>query len=106
MVKKQNNIDGKEESYIRVVKRFSSRRRGRNMKARRENREEGSIILEVDKKTHELMFRREKLNIGWKKCMIFNHYSVKRCFKCWGYYHLAKNCGRKLAISMQEATYL
>jgi len=55
-------------------------------------REEGSIILKVDEKTHELMLRREKLNIGWKKCMVFNYYSVKRCFKCWGYYHLAKNC--------------
>jgi len=27
-IKKQNNIDGKENSYIRIVKRFSSRRRG------------------------------------------------------------------------------
>jgi len=93
-IKKQNNIDGKE-FYIRIVKRFSSGRRGENMKARKENREEGSIILEVNEKTHELMLRKEKVNIGWKKYMIFNHYSVKRCFKCWGYYHLAKNCARQ-----------
>jgi len=70
-IKKQNNIDGKKESYIRIVKRFNSGRRGGNMKARRENRNKGSIILKVDEKTHELMLRREKLNIEWKKCMIF-----------------------------------
>jgi len=92
---KKNNIDEKEDSYIRIVKRFSSARRGGNMKARRGNRKEGSIILEVDEKTHELMLRKKKLNIGWKKCMVFNHYSVKRYFKCWGYYHLAKNCARQ-----------
>jgi len=67
-IKKQNNMNENEESYIRVVKRFSSGRRGGDIKARRENREEGSIILEVDEKTHELMLRREKLNIGWRKC--------------------------------------
>jgi len=22
---------------------------------------------------------------------VFNHISVKRCFKCWGYFHIAKN---------------
>jgi len=95
-IKKQNNMNGNEESYIKVVKRFSSGRRGGDIKARRENKEEGSIILEVDEKTYELMLRREKLNIGWKKCKVFNHYSVKRCFKCWGYYHLAKNCTRQV----------
>lgn len=26
---------------------------------------------------------------------MFDHYSVKRCFKCWGYYHIAKNCKRE-----------
>jgi len=63
-IKKQNNIDGKEDSYVRIVKKFSSGRRGGNMKTRRRNREEGSIILEVDEKTLELMLKKEKLNIG------------------------------------------
>lgn len=25
---------------------------------------------------------------------MFNHVSIKRCFKCWGFYHIAKNCTR------------
>jgi len=86
------------------MKRFRGRRGG-NMKTRRGNREEGSIILEVDEKTHELMLRKEKLNIGWKKCMVFNHYSVKRCFKCWGY-HLVKNCARQETCQVCRKPYI
>jgi len=57
-------------------------------------KEEGSIIMEVEK-THELILRKAKLNVRWKKCPVFNHINVKRCFKCWGYYHIAKNCTRE-----------
>lgn len=85
-IKKQNKIE--EESYIKIVKRMIRERSD----GRKEN---GSVILEVDEMTHELMLRREKLNIGWRKCLVFDHYSVKRCFKCWGYYHIAKNCKRE-----------
>ncbi|EFN77122.1 hypothetical protein EAI_00006, partial [Harpegnathos saltator] len=50
-----------------------------------------SIIIETDEQTHEDMLRRKKMNLGWRKCLVFNYVSVKRCFKCWGYYHMAKN---------------
>lgn len=74
-IKKQNNIDRRKKgSYIRVVKRINNTRRGET--TRRENKEEGSLILEIDEETHELMLGRRKINIGWKKCMVFNHYSV------------------------------
>ncbi|EFN73167.1 hypothetical protein EAG_04004, partial [Camponotus floridanus] len=33
-----------------------------------------------------------KLSVGWNKHPVFNHVSVKRCFKCWDYFHIAKNC--------------
>lgn len=95
-IKKQNNIDGSERGfYIRVVKRIDNERRGGTTRTRRGNKEEGSLILEVDEETHELILKRGKINIGWRKCMVFNHYSVRRCFKCWGYYHIAKNCTRQ-----------
>lgn len=40
------------------------------------------------------MLKRGKINIGWKICMIFNHYSVRRYFRCWDYYHIAQNYTR------------
>lgn len=41
------------------------------------------------------MLNKEKINIGWRKCFVFDYYNVKRCYKCWGYYHIAKNCTRQ-----------
>jgi len=64
------------------VKRIVKEKR-KNQSERRRNKEE-SIIMEVDKETHELILKEAKLNVGWKKCPIFNHINVKRCFKCWG----------------------
>lgn len=94
-IKKQNNIDGRGGGFhIRVVKRISNKRRGGTTRTRRESKE-GSLILEVDEVTHELILKRGKINIGWGKCMVFNHYSLRRCFRCWGYYHIAKNCTRQ-----------
>lgn len=82
-IKKQNKLDGNEEGfYIKVVKRIDNERRNVNTQSRAGNKDEGSLILEMDERTHELMLRREKINIGWKKCLVFNHYSIKRCFKC------------------------
>src|SRR5580765_111126 len=54
----------------------------------------GSLILEVDEMTHELMLKRIKINIGWNKCPVFEYYNVKRCYKCWGFRHIAKNCSK------------
>lgn len=92
-IKKQNKID--EESYIKIVKKMDKGRSDDNTHAGGGRKEDGSLIMEVDEMTHEIMLRREKLNIGWRKCRVFDHYSVKRCFKCWGYYHIAKNCKRE-----------
>jgi len=93
-IKKQNKID--EELYIKIVKRMAKGRSDDNARnAGNGRKEDGSLILEVDEMTHELLLRNEKINIGWRKCLVFDHYSVKRCFKCWGYYHIAKNCKRE-----------
>lgn len=55
------------------------------------------IIIEMDDSwvTHDLIMKREKLNMGWRKCRVFHYFSVKKCFKCWGYYHIVKNCTRQ-----------
>ena len=89
-IKMQNKMD---TVNIRIVKRMVKEKR--NKQAERKGNEEGSIIIEADEETHDLILKKAKLNVGWKKCPVFNHINVKRCFKCWGYYHIAKNCTRK-----------
>lgn len=79
---------------MRLVKRLLKKKNKDNSQSGSKGKEGGSVIIEVDEGTHNLMVKKEKLNIGWRKCPVFNYYSVKRCFKCWGYYHIAKNCTR------------
>lgn len=90
-VEKQNDMDG---SHMRIVKRILKKKNKDNSQSGNKGKEGESVIIEVDEGTHNLMLKKEKLNIGWRKCPVFNYYSVKRCFKCWGYYHIAKNCTR------------
>lgn len=59
------------------------------------NNDSGSIIIEVDEVTHDMILKKEKLNIGWRKCSVFSHFSIKKCFKWWGLYHIARNCKRE-----------
>jgi len=54
---------------MRIVKRIVKEKRN-NQSERRRN-EEGSIIMEVDEETHELILKKAKLNVGWKKCPVF-----------------------------------
>jgi len=56
------------------VKRLVRGRSDDDTRAESGRKEDGSLILEVDVLTHELLLRREKVNIGWRKCLVFEHY--------------------------------
>lgn len=88
-IKKHNKSGIYEESNMRIVKRVKNQ-------SDRKGKTEGTIIIEVDERTNELILSQGKINIGWKRCPVFNHISVKRCFKCWGYHHIARNCIRNV----------
>ncbi|KYN08836.1 hypothetical protein ALC57_19057, partial [Trachymyrmex cornetzi] len=88
IIKKQNKIDAVNMCIVKRIIKEKKNQSGRG------EMEVGSVIIELDEKMHELMLKKAKLSIGCKKCPIFDHISVKRCFKCWGYYHIAKNCKR------------
>ncbi|XP_024876664.1 uncharacterized protein LOC112457708 [Temnothorax curvispinosus] len=99
-IKRQNRIEDTagEDLFMRIVKRMYKRRDKNNERSNGKRREEeGSLILEVDNGTHEAIIKRGKLNIGWRKCIVYNFISVVRCYKCWGYFHMAKNCTRQEA---------
>lgn len=90
VIKKQNSMEG---SHINIIKKILKKNEENNQFKRKEN-EGGSIIMEVNEETHNMIVKKEKLNIGWRKCSVFKHFNVKRCFKCWEFYHIAKNCKR------------
>jgi len=91
IIRRQNKINLNNED-MRIVKKIIKN----NNKSQRE-KEEDTVIIKMGEEIHKLILKKEKLNggkrkLGWKKlCLTIN---VKRCFKCWGYYHIAKNCTR------------
>lgn len=92
IIKTQNGMEASEGREMKIVKRLV---KGNDQERNKRGRGEGSIIVEVDERTHDELLSRGKLSVGWKKCPVYNHVSVKRCYKCWGYYHIAKNCSRE-----------
>jgi len=96
-IKKQNKIESNIESFhMCLLKRLKLSQRTENQ-TNRKPKEEGSIIVEMDENTYRKMMREGKVNVGWRKCPIFEHVNVMRCFKCWGYYHMARNCKKDTA---------
>lgn len=90
-IMRQNKLEERrEELYMRIIKKITK-------ESNRSGEGSGSLIIELDDKTHDIIIRRELINIGWRKCRIFNYHNVKRCFRCWGFHHIARNCMRKEA---------
>lgn len=52
----------------------------------------GNIILEVENDIYATLLSEERLNIGWKRCKVFEYVNVVRCFKCARYGHFAEKC--------------
>lgn len=52
----------------------------------------GNIILEVENDIYTQLLSEERLNIGWKRCKLFEYVNVVRCFKCARYGHFAEKC--------------
>lgn len=75
---KQNRMDRKREGfYIKLVKIINKDGKNDNMRFN-DRKNESFLIFEVDEVIHELMLKREKINMGWRKCFVFDYFSVKR----------------------------
>lgn len=100
MIIKQNHLDEERRGFhIKILKKIIRGRQSGNSNSARAKREYGMLIVEVDTATHEKMLEKEKINIGWRKCHVVNYINVKRCYNCWGFYHIAKNCTRSITCS-------
>lgn len=54
-----------------------------------------TAILSVDYKTFERVMKVNKLTVKWKRCPVYEHLNVIRCFKCNMYGHVANDCTSK-----------
>lgn len=77
---KNKNDSINEDSKIRVVKVYGA------------NKPEKRIIVETDINTFERVMQRRSLVVGWIICNVFEHVTVRMCYKCHGFGHAALNC--------------
>lgn len=75
-------LDEDVETKIKVVRKYINRSK-KNV---------CNIILETDCSLYERIKSWEKLNIGWRRCLMADYYNVVRCFKCAGYNHFSGEC--------------
>lgn len=63
------------------------------------NRREMSYnaLIETDGLTYNTILKQRRLNVEWDSCIVFDHVSILRCFKCLGYNHKSNECVNKLA---------
>lgn len=48
--------------------------------------------LVVDADTFKRMIEAGKISIGWDPCWVSEDINIRRCFKCWGFNHVASKC--------------
>lgn len=55
-----------------------------------------NLILEADSSTYNFIINKQKLNLGWNRCFVYNDYGIIRCYKCNKYGHFQKDCQDKI----------
>lgn len=83
---KQNELDMDRDTFKMQIVKMS--KTGKNGK---------TIIMEVDPKTHKYFVEKARIKIGWKNCIVYDHVSVIRCYRCWGFNHHANDCRNKIS---------
>lgn len=95
MIIKQNHlVEERSDFHMKIIKKIMGKRNENS--GRKKKKVDGSMLIEADEVTHEDMIRMERINVGWRKCRVVDFVNVKRCFNCWGFYHIARNCKRPI----------
>lgn len=63
-----------------------------NRKATSKQQLSCDVIIEVNSATYKMLLDMHTLRLPWRECNVYEHIYVKRCYKCLGFSHIAKDC--------------
>lgn len=63
-----------------------------NRKATSRKTESNEIVVEVNGAAHQKLLEMGILHLPWRECRVLEHVYLKRCYKCLGFSHIAKDC--------------
>lgn len=87
-IKSQNGQFIRVNDHIRIVKMYKAK----------VDSNFTTIIIETDQKLHNTLLEKGEINIIWSNCKIYDALEIKRCFKCCGFSHIAKDCKHKSIV--------
>lgn len=54
--------------------------------------------VKINTETMSKLLNAERVNIGWSRCVVYEHLNIGRCYKCNMYGHMAEKCTSKTDI--------
>jgi hypothetical protein len=57
------------------------------------------VAVRCDAEAYRELMKREKINIGWDRCRVYEQIQILRCFKCAGFNHKAYDCQNETACA-------
>lgn len=63
-----------------------------NKKATSRQTASNDIVIEVNGAAYSKFMEMKVLKLPWRECRVFEHVYMKRCYKCLGFSHIAKDC--------------
>lgn len=85
-LKEQNKLDISDKTTFEVYSKYKQKNK----------KNSGVIILTVDPPLKNKMLELQKLNIGWRSCIVQEYFQIIRCFNCARYGHFASKCENNL----------
>lgn len=82
----QNDLMESMRNQITVIKKYEKKYKNNC----------ANVIIETNKEAYKQLVNRGSLNVGWRKCRVFEHYNVIRCFKCARFGHIANDCRNEI----------
>lgn len=53
------------------------------------------VVLEIDYDSYTELMKTKFVNLGWRRCKVFDHIHITRCYKCCGFAHISTECKSK-----------
>lgn len=82
--KNEGITDSEFRERVRVINRTN--KKGVNV---------GNVILEMSKKMRDVVMNEERVYINWRACKVKDFVNVMRCFRCFAFGHMVRECNMK-----------
>lgn len=84
-LKSQNNLKGE----VKCVKCY------RGIK----NTKVFNAIIVLEEEDYIKVMKEGKVCVNWDRCRIFEYISIRKCYNCWGFKHIASKCKNEVACA-------